>query len=503
MSCSKTEPKDTTQEDGGEVNFTLQEIDVDWTRGTSVDAATDITSVGVYAVRNSDDLEDKSYEKSLYINNLSAVQSDGIWQFSPSLYYPVGETLKFFAYSPYVNSSVNGISSEFDLDSEEMTLTYNAPTVDARNQPDILVSSGIGNQNGDGGLDLNYSHALTKITMSAKAKSLPLIEVTGVDGELSYVEPEFYIVRFTMGYIATIGKLTCSADKDGVITIGDATNASGPWIIDQGTRSSVIASNAYTLPDPTGTYSDEDKGEAIHRDAVKLNTTSCENVMGGQALFMIPQRIENLPEDVYPYKPTIAVEIYEKVTDTYYRTSEMSLPTPDIDDDDEGDGFQMGQHINLQFEFDIAATGVVIDMSLTPTVREWTDFEVNTDIDPNIYLMLESENVTSVGEKATVVLYTNSAEMPTDLTMGGGLESCSASISGSAPAETSGAHTTSDADLTPYTITIDTSKLADGTTSGTITVTAYADKYDETGDINNGKPTETKITKSFNLTITK
>lgn len=473
-----------------EVTFTLQENKVDWaTRGQSIDAAAEIPTIGVYAVRNYG-----TENSTQFIDNKMGVQMENDktqWHFSPSLFYPYGETLKFFAYSPYGTGNENsgdgnGITTSFDKDAETMTIDYLAPTLDSRNQPDILVASGIGNKDNSGELQLDYAHALTKITLSAKLKSAPVATLKPGSTTEKYT-PRYYITRFTMQNVATEGTLTCTADNTtGKIAIGDADNDSGPWIIDQPSRGPVIASNAYILPDPTGTY--PDKGD--EDEAVELNNTSYQNVMlEDQALFMLPQRIETLPTEVYSKKPTIFITIYEAETDTYYRTSEMELKTPN------GKRFEMGEYINYNFEFDIDDAGTVIDMSLVPEMKEWDDREIDVDIDPNIYLVLDDNFI--VDNK--VILYTNSATTPevTSLT-----PNVKASVTnGIATGNTPGSHTIGDAKLTAYTITFSGIESLSNGDKVQINVVGYADGSNTEDETTAGKPNETKITKEFNLTI--
>ncbi len=497
IGCSKVEHEDvTTQsegvEPGCEVTFTLDYAEVDWTRGTSIDNAAMISTVGIYAVRNSDDFSYDSDVKTLYIDNTSATKlSDYTWHFSPSLYYPYGEALKVFAYSPYDDSTTSGVTTSFDLDNETMSIVHVVPAIDARDQPDLLVATAIGNSDNNGSLEFDYTHALTKITLSARfTEYTSPTKVTNEDGEL--VDPEYYIVGFTLGNIATTGTLTCSASGEGVIGFGSDSDYG--WSVDSSTRKSIITSNAYALPDPTGHYSSTN-------DAVQL-TDEFENIMVDQALFMLPQSVaatSSIDGGSSSGGSTITIEIYEKVEGKYYSSAEFSLPTPDIDGDGTGDGLLIGQHINLQYAFTVDPYGEVIEVSLTPTMVDWYEFDVLTDIDPNIYMLLEAENIESSGSTATVTLYTNSAVTP-EVTSDTFTIS---SIAGTASGETPGAHTIEDATLTAYTITIDTSDLSSGATTGVISVTAYSDAFNSDAETAAGKPDETYIIKEFNLTITK
>lgn len=420
VSCTNNQLDAGDPEDpqsSGEIIYTVADQVADWTRGTSVDSGDDINDFIVYGVRKSG-----TDERSLYVNGLTAIEGQsGIWSFNPALYYPYGESLKFWAISPMTVESTatddkgNGVTYSFDLEKEVsadgvsaattrnelLTINYSVPTTDARNQPDIVVAAG---QTGSTSpLELEYQHLLTKITLSAKLddENVPatstLITYDSEGNEIGTREVDnndrYVVTRFTMQHIATNG--TIMFEGGNIIS----TNDSGDWIIDQQIdRGVVIISTAYTLAPPTNEH------------AVELNTDDYQYIMkdsegNDQALFMIPQRIEKLPADVYPYTPTVFVTVYDKELDAYYRTSELPLPTPD------GDGWIMGEHINLQLEFNPSDDNLVIAMSITPVINEWTEHEVWAEVDPNITLWC-SDNEIEAASGQVINLYTNTTNDP-------------------------------------------------------------------------------------------
>ncbi len=399
------------QSSQGEITYTVADYVADWTRGLSITEGSDITSFGVYSVYGSG-----TDDSCVYIDDETASVANGVWGFSPSLYYPSGKSLKFWAYSPLSSvSASSGVTYSFDLEkevsadgveepqtyNEVLTIDYSVPTVDARDQPDIVVAAGYESDGSSGDpLELNFEHLLTKISLSAKlvdgigeTSEVDIYDDTGEYTGTQTVDnyDRYVVTRFTMQHIATKGTLIYA--DDAIIS----TNDSGYWIIDQSQRGVVITSTAYTLASPDSEH------------AVELNNTDYEYIMidsegKEQALFMIPQRIENLTEDVYAYKPTVYVTVYDKALDAYYRTSELYLPTPD-------GAWHSGQHINLQLEFDPNSEDLALMMSIQPTVREWTDHTVYSYVDPNITMWC-SDNEISAAAGQVINLYTNSSSTP-------------------------------------------------------------------------------------------
>ncbi len=183
---------------------------------------------------------------------------------------------------------------------------------------------------------------------------------------------------------------------ENIVRKGSITAPYSGWEIDNTIFGEVTASTGHTIAKPD------------NANAVFLNNSAYQNIMvdsegGDQALFMIPQPIE---ASQVGFTPTILVTVYDKLDDIYYRTKAMALPTPNKA------GWLMGQHINLQLEFDPNDEDLVIPMSILPTMRQWEDHIVDTNIDANIKLWCDTYKI-SAANSQIVKLYSNSSNTPT------------------------------------------------------------------------------------------
>ncbi len=488
-SCSRSEGLEELEEDlltsGSAISFNTEELSADWgtkasTRGVAVDntnLTTQASTIMVYAFMS----EPEEYVESCYIENLAATYSatDGRWSFNPAQYYLMHESLAldFLAYTPEPHaasdSDNNGISQSLtDFDNKEITITYSVPTT-GRNQPDLMLATPQTKRYDAAQLDqLELNHVLTQVSMSACV------------GE-STEQGRYKITRFTMHDITIAGSLTYSVgDGIGEKWI-ESTNGSGEFI------------TSAMLPD-------EDLGE----EPLLLTDEMLSIMTNGHTLFMIPQEIETrdtpptIQITITDTEPTYTTEYVEnanntgnyvyndetgeyeftndqngsydigETTTTYlvYRTDRLALPSPDGDDDDDeiGDGWLQGQHVNLQFEFDVDENQEVIPLSFTAKLMNWIEVDVNKEIDASIYVYLDVDSI-AANTETTVTLYTNGViDAEYGVTFDGTVVEYTATAGG-------------------YSITIPSSAAGD---AGEKTLKVYIENSDET-----------TITKNFPITV--
>lgn len=353
VSCDKSVMSNNIPNSDALISFTSEKSAVDWgTRGISVDDINSLSQIMVYAF-----LSDVDGVESCYIDHREATQREGLWSFTPAYYYPLHESLDFLAYSPKADVVSNGIAQTLDFDNKAITISYNVPLV-GRNHPDLMLAAAVKECDRENPLQaLHFNHALTQLSMSAKVGSL--------------TESDRYVItRFTLHNIATGAEMSYSID-----------NGIGEW---QETSSGDFITSSM-LPDPL-----------LGESQVKL-TDQYQSIMGnGHTLFMIPQAIEQRE-----VAPTIQVVIYDTEQDAEltYRTDRLVLPSPN------GNGWQAGQHINLQFAFDVNDEELVVPMTLTAKLLDWVEQEIDEEIDKNIYSFLDKSSVESGA--TTLTLYTN------------------------------------------------------------------------------------------------
>ncbi len=483
-SCSRSEGLEGLEEDlltsGSAISFNTEELSADWgtkasTRGVAVDEdnlTTQASTIMVYAFMS----EPADYVTACYIDNQAATYSatDGLWRFNPAQYYLMHESLAldFLAYTPEPHaasdSDNNGISQSLtDFDNKEITITYSVPTT-GRNQPDLMLATPqTGRYEYKKLDDLVLNHVLTQVSMSACV------------GE-STATGRYKITRFSMHDITIAGSLTYSVGGGIGEEWVESTNGFGEFI------------TSAMLPD-------EDLGE----EPLLLTNEMLSIMTNGHTLFMIPQEIETrstpptiqititdtkptttteyvensegdyvLDTETGEYVPTTGVGTHEQVeTTTYlvYRTDRLALPSPDGDDaGDIGDGWLQGQHVNLQFEFDVDENQEVIPLSFTAKLMNWIEVDVNKEIDASIYVYLDVDSI-AANTVTTVTLYTNGV---IDAEYGVTFE------------ETAVEYTATEGG---YSITIPSSEAGD---AGEKTLKVYIENSDET-----------TITKNFPITV--
>lgn len=360
-SCNKGEPMHESLESETPISFYSGELTASWdTRGYATDKMSDVESIMVYAF-----LSDPDQATSCYIENKAATRVGETWSFTPEYYYPLNHSLDFLAYTPIAapsasKNSNNGLSHTLDFKNKAITIRYNMPT-DGRNQPDLMLATPVAGLNQDKQLEmLSFSHALCQLSLSARVSS-------------ATQQNRYVITRFTMHNITIGAELTYSIEG-GVGQWSETSN--GDYI------------TSAMLPDPSI------QGE----EQVKL-TDSFKSIMSnGHTLFMIPQAIEQSDKQ---NSPTIQITIYDTQEDSEltYRTDRLDLPSLD------GKGWKAGQHINLQFTFDVDSEDVVIPMSLDAKLLDWIEQDIDEEVDTNIYSYLDKSSVDE-GE-GELTLYTN------------------------------------------------------------------------------------------------
>lgn len=344
-SCTKgvVEPGGGDPRDNA-INFTTEELSADWaskssTRGAVVEDINAVPSIMAYAF-----VTDGA--EAPYINNQEATIKAGIWGFNPAQYYPLYETLDFLTYTPKVSAD-NGLTQTLDLENKAVKFTYNLPIADA-NQPDFMVGDPkTGHSATNKLVTIDFKHALTQLTMSAKVSS-------GTENN------RYSITGFTLHDITTGAEMT------------------------------------YSVADGMGDWAETASGNFIASDfaGVKLNSSNYTPVMAtGKALFMIPQEITGAA--------TIKISIKDNEEGLTYRTQAITLPAPSGKT-----AWESGKHIDLQFAFDVSDENLVIAMTLVAKLQPWTVVNVNTDIDANIYAYLSEKSVPA-GSTTPLTLYTN------------------------------------------------------------------------------------------------
>ncbi len=388
-SCNKSEPTYDMPDSDTIISFTGKEQTDGWgtksiTRGLATNDVDNAPSnIMVYSF-----IEDSPLTTSPYINNQEAVKdaATNIWHFEPKYYYLQDKTLSFLAYLPKPDVSteddsyINGITQTLDFDNQKVTFGYDVP-LNGRNQPDLMLAAPKAGCNSTNQVGiLNFKHVLTKITLSAKM----------ADGTEEKYKDRYKITHLSFHNIKISGSLDYSVSS----FFGDWYGGKyGNYVVEQ------------MLPggDPT-----------ISGETPTLLTTGdgFVNIMNnGQALFMVPQPIEgstnsngkpSIQITITDNEPTIVTSTDGTTTEEYmtYRTDIIPLPSP------EQAGWQPGKAIDLQFEFMFDPDMVVIPMSLTAKLMQWTNQNVEEEIEQNIYAWLDVKSVLA-GTTTTLKLYTN------------------------------------------------------------------------------------------------
>ena len=139
--------------------------------------ATETTTANLHAFRAYSFLTDDNVN---YMDGVTYSNSSGGWNTSAgSFYWPVKGELNFYCYAP----ETPGKTGTFAIDPSSQKLTGFAPFPTAAAQQDLVYAKATGSlaANATSGLDVNFSHALSEITIAAKnTNAAYTVEVSGV-----------------------------------------------------------------------------------------------------------------------------------------------------------------------------------------------------------------------------------------------------------------------------------------------------------------------------------
>lgn len=136
---------------------------------------TTITNLGSFTMNAFQDGE------ANYMKDVKYTSTDGsVWNTDAgTFYWPVEGNLHFYAYAP----EQPGQAGTFKLDKDAQTLTDFVPNTAAADQKDFVYAKSTGNNkaNGTTGIDIDFQHALSEVTIAAKNENTTYtVAVTGV-----------------------------------------------------------------------------------------------------------------------------------------------------------------------------------------------------------------------------------------------------------------------------------------------------------------------------------
>ena len=105
--------------------------------------------------------------------NTRVTKNDGVWEYTPVMYWPKSGTVSFFAYSPYADGGNTAIGLGSDITTTGYPrMTYTVPD-DVKAQQDLLVSIPLIDQMkadvpAGGKLTLTFKHTLACVVFQAK-----------------------------------------------------------------------------------------------------------------------------------------------------------------------------------------------------------------------------------------------------------------------------------------------------------------------------------------------
>lgn len=169
-----------------------------------------------------------------YMNNVEYTTSDNgsSWTTAAGkFFWPVEGDLHLYGYAP----AVPGASGTFKIDKDAQTLTDFVPFATAAAQQDFVYAKSTGNNatNGTTGVELNFQHALTEISVAAKnSNTAYTVNVTGVK----------------LGNVKTKGTFTFPSIENSAAswTLSDATADVGSYETTW-SNASVLTSSVSTL----------------------------------------------------------------------------------------------------------------------------------------------------------------------------------------------------------------------------------------------------------------
>ena len=173
-SCSQDELAGSSPLSGNEIGLTAIIGGGDVKDARAVE--TKITNLGKFTV-NAFQTGDANY-----MNNVEYTTSDNgsSWTTAAGkFFWPVEGDLHLYGYAP----AAPGTSGTFKIDKDAQTLTDFVPFETADAQQDFVYAKSTGNNatNGTTGVELNFQHALTEISVAAKNSNIAYtVKVTGV-----------------------------------------------------------------------------------------------------------------------------------------------------------------------------------------------------------------------------------------------------------------------------------------------------------------------------------
>ena len=169
-SCSQDDIADERALSGSEINLTTS-----FKLPESRAVETTINNLGSFWVNSFQADGDK------YMNDVEYTSTDGsVWSTSAGkFYWPVSGDLHLYCYAPKASE----LSGTLKLDKEAQTLTDFSPNENAADQKDFVYakSSGSAKKNGSTGVNIEFQHALSEITVAAKnTNTAYTVKVKGV-----------------------------------------------------------------------------------------------------------------------------------------------------------------------------------------------------------------------------------------------------------------------------------------------------------------------------------
>ena len=140
-------------------------------RGSETDIAA-MRDFGVYAYYAADGAFSTVLTPK-FMYNTRVTKNDGVWEYTPVMYWPKSGTVSFFAYSPYADGGNTAIGLGSDITTTGYPrMTYTVPD-DVKAQQDLLVSIPLIDQMkadvpAGGKLTLTFKHTLACVVFQAK-----------------------------------------------------------------------------------------------------------------------------------------------------------------------------------------------------------------------------------------------------------------------------------------------------------------------------------------------
>ena len=163
----------------GGVNLSNQTIQINPSVGhpSSRAVETNVSNLGSFSVSAFQASQANHMDKVLYSNKGGAWTTD-----AGKFFWPVEGDLHFYAYAPEVPGAADAPGT-YEITSSSQKLANFSPCATAAEQKDFVYAYAKGNltSNGTSGVDVDFKHALTEVSIAAKNdNSAYTVEVTGV-----------------------------------------------------------------------------------------------------------------------------------------------------------------------------------------------------------------------------------------------------------------------------------------------------------------------------------